>query len=246
MEGSKPTGDDFEEVELNEGTLNNITRWASAYAQNDSDTLKSLTGDNRTEAIYPGIGGFSLEGNPEAMWAYQYEDKKDKEQRIVARIQFSMSSTVSSGSSQKDDISGSTSSSKFAPKQVMDVLLGNFDEGNADILAWGPGGMWQTLAPRMNAVLPVVTRDNNSNEDEDTINDPSEQQQPDTEENTAESSNAANAPGAPSLSQETETTSTTSPATTSKKTHSKKKSFRHKGHNKGHKSSSHKEQHSSK
>lgn len=233
VEGSKPTGEDFEEAQLNEGTINNITRWASAYAQNDSDTLKSLTGDNRVEAVYPGVGGFSLEGNPEDVWAYQYEDKETGEQRIVARVQFSMSSTVSSGSSKNDDISGSSSDGKFVPQQVMDILLGNFDEGEADILAWGPGGMWQTLRPRMNAVLPVVTGKDGEGDDSGRINDPSEQEQPTGENLNPSESNAASAPGAPSLSQDTDTPTSdesedeSSSTTTSSK---KSKSSKHKSH----------------
>ena len=200
VEGSKPTGEEFSETKLNEGTLNNITRWASAYAQNDSDTLKSLTGDNRVEAIYPGVGGFSLEGNPEVIWAYQYEDPETTEQRIVARIQFSMSSPVSGNSSNKD-ISGSSSGGKFAPLQVMDLLLGNFDEGEADILAWGPGGMWQTLQPRMNAVLPVVT--SGTGDGEGQINP--------TPTGETDDGGQAVAPGAPTLTDNSTVTSTLIP-----------------------------------
>lgn len=195
VEGSKPTGEDFNETELNEGTLNNVTRWASAYAQNDSDTLKSLTGDNRVEAIYPGVGGFSLEGNPEVVWSYQFEDPESKEQRIVARVQFMMSSPVS-GNANAQDISGSSGGGKFAPLQVMDILLGNFDEGEADVIAWGPGGMWQTLKPRMNAVLPVVTEGE------------SEQINP-TSTTESDAPSQGNVPGAPTLTDGQTSTTTT-------------------------------------
>ena len=159
VEGSKPNDPEmFSETDLNDGTLDAINRWASAYAQDDGDTIKSLTGDGRVEATYSGVGGFTLEGTPEVVWAYQFEDPESKEQRIVARVNFMMSQEVSAQSSS-NDISGSSSSSRFAPVQSMDMLFGGFSdsEGVAKILAWDTGGAWQTLAPRMNAILPVVT-----------------------------------------------------------------------------------------
>lgn len=229
IDGSKPTGDMFTEAKLNDGTIKNISRWASAYAQGDADTLKSLANDGRVEATYPGVGGFTLQGEPTVEWAYQYADKNTDEQRIVARVSFTMSSEVSSQSSNtgKDkDISGSNSNNKLAPKQVMDILLGNFQEGSADILAWGPGGMWQTLQPRMNAVLPVVVKGEKA--DEDVINptrtDSSDEsgapESSDTSSTDSSATSSSGVPGAPSLTNNTDSSTTSSTPTQKKKPHS--------------------------
>ena len=114
----------------------------------------------------------------------------------------------------------------------MDILLGNFDEGEADILAWGPGGMWQTLRPRMNAVMPVVTGKDGEGDDSGRINDPSEQEQTTGENLSPSESNVGSVPGAPSLSQDTDTpTSTSEDESSSTTTSSKKsKSSKHKSH----------------
>lgn len=225
VEGSKPSGEQFTEQELNEGTINNINRWASAYAQDDRDTLKTLTGDGRVEAVYPGVGGFVLEGNPEVLWSYQFKDNQTDEDRIVARIQFSMSTPVSGNSSSSNDITGS-SGGKFAPVQVMDVLLGNFSEGEADIIAWGPGGMWQTLEPRMNAVIPVVV---GKDEEQSQINPTSTSGSPTTRPSGSQTTGVPGAPtlsdssGSPSSSSSSESSSENSGSLQSRSTSSSKR-----------------------
>lgn len=212
IDGSHPSGEEFEEAELNEGTLKNLSRWASAYAQGDSDTLKSLTGDGRVEATYPGVGGFTLNGDPEVQWAYEFTDVTTNKQRIVARVTFTMSSDSIQASNDDENIAGSSNSGVFAPRQVMDILLGNFEEGSADIIAWGPGGMWQTLEPRMNAVVPIVMDDDGNDASGDAINPTDDAEatdgsdgSTDTTESTASEENSV--PGAPTLTDRSETTS---------------------------------------
>lgn len=205
IEGSKPSGEGFTEAELNEGTQSVLSNWASAYAQGDATTLKSLSGDGRVDATYPGVGGFTLQGTPTVEWSYQFEDPQSKENRIVARVSFTMASSVSVSDAQsgQDITSSGNDSDEFKPVQVMDILLGNFDEGVADIMAWGPGGTWQTLSPRMNSVIPVKINEDSGDQSID--NTTSSTTTPST---SGTDRTSTGVPGAPSLSDESSSRTT--------------------------------------
>lgn len=229
VEGSRPNDPKtFEEVELNSGTLDVINKWAGAYAQGDSAAIKSYTGDGRVEATYQGVGGFTLNGTPTVEWSYQYQDPETKENRIVARISFTMSSEVGRNSvsdSVKNDLSegSSSSDSNFTPVQVMDVLLGNFDEGVADIMAWGPGGMWQTLTPRMNSVVPVIQDgEQEVTSNTETPESEGEESSESTDESGSEESSTG-VPGAPTLTEGSSTSSSESSKSSEKTSSTKKK-----------------------
>lgn len=216
IEGSKPEeGDVFTEQELNSGTVDVINKWASAYAQGDSAAIKSYTGDGRVEATYQGLGGFTLVGSPTVEWSYMYRDQESDKDRIVARISFTMSSEISGNSvsdSANNDLtdSSSTGNNEFTPVQVMDILLGNFEEGVADIMAWGPGGMWQTLTPRMNSVVPVIQEGQQSiTSDTETTSTPT------SRASSEESTETSGIPGAPQLSNDDRSSSSSRTSTKS-------------------------------
>lgn len=157
-----PIGGDslYSNITLNESSISTITSWASAYAQDDGDTIKRLAGDNNITHDYKGLGGFSLEGNPSIVWAFQYNNKGDDDvtnDAIIARVNFNISREVQNNSSDAESEILGERSGKFVQSQTMDIMLTNFSQGTPDLSAWSPAGSWATLTPYMNATVITGT-----------------------------------------------------------------------------------------
>lgn len=147
----------YKKMSLNDSSLNTLTDWASAYAQDDRESLKRIVGDNDIRHAYHGIGGFSLVGSPMVLWSYQYDEGKDKDSGndfIVARVQFNMTQSTSGtqSSDTQSEVIGN-SSEEFIQTQTMDIMLNNFGAGSPDIVSWTPAGSWGMLKPYSNAVV---------------------------------------------------------------------------------------------
>lgn len=143
-------GIEFTEKSLSAQANDVIAKWASAYAQDDKDTLKRMTGDNSNK-VYNGIGGFALVGTPSVDWSYEFQTSK---RFIVASVTFS----IVTKSSIKDDDSSTYSASGDAPDQFisnqrMVLLIENADAGVPNISAWGPPGSWNKISPYQNGVV---------------------------------------------------------------------------------------------
>lgn len=195
ISGSEPNvGDFFEEVTLNEYSIDTITDWASAMASNDSGQLKRIAGDNNGNHSYRGIGGYELTDSPQIQWSYEYEE--NGENYIVARVRYVITTDAqNSSSSSADSVTGNSDSDSFMPTQTMDVLLANYSEGAPNIVAWGGGGSWDTLTPGMNAIENDVEGSIEEDSD-DTDSDSSET----SSSTTGDSDSDNDIPGAPEIS----------------------------------------------
>lgn len=149
-----PTNDPtkFAPINLDETTMDTIDDWVSAYVENDSSTLKRLTGDTDAQNAYYGLGGFSLIGRTSVVWSYAVNPtgKEDDDSPVVARISYQMRSTDSS-LSQK--IGKNNQDVPFAPMQYMDILITGANAGIPSIVAWAPAGEWESLKSYMNATV---------------------------------------------------------------------------------------------
>lgn len=147
-------GIEFTEKALPQPAVDVVATWASAFAQNDGDTLKRLTGDSSTKE-YSGIGGFALVGTPSVDWSYAFTTSKEF---IVAQVTFSIVTKSSMNSDGTDSSSSSDSSRGEAPDQFISnqslvVLIENADKGVPNISAWGPPGSWNRISPYQNGVV---------------------------------------------------------------------------------------------
>ncbi len=144
---------------LDDNTLSVLTEWANAYAQNEGDTLKRITGDRNPDHAYEGIGDFLLEGTPVQVWAVTNnagtkEDESDD--FIVARVAFTLAKNVHRESSAANDAIFGKGDVRFIQKQTMDVLFTDFKTGSPSVSAWGPSGSWVNLKPYSNAMEKKV------------------------------------------------------------------------------------------
>ena len=230
IDASKPesSGPDalFEEVTLSNESTDTVAEWASAFAQDNGAVLKRIVGDGDATHIYRGIGGFSLVGTPTVEWSYEFESPDTGTNMIVARVSFNMEAPVSGASSVEDSVSSGGNSDAFQPLQVMDILLSNYEQGTPNIVAWDGAGEWDTLEPKMNAiVLPEEGKEPKEITETTPTDEPSQDSDSDSETSTSENS----VPGAPSLTPSktpSESSSTSSKKTSKKSNNPSKKSHR--------------------
>jgi len=145
----------YKDTKLNDFSVNAITEWASAYAQNDGDSLKRISGDQNPYHRYAGIGGFSVQGSAIPVWSYENNFATAdnlEDDFIITRIQFNMVKRIDGARSdtQKEVIGSGTG--EFVQTQTFDIMLRNFNAGTPNIVAWGPAGSWSSLVEFGNAV----------------------------------------------------------------------------------------------
>ena len=218
-EASKPQAGEtgkYTEFTLSEDAVDTIDDWASAYAQNDGEILKRITGDNDPQRSYKGIGGFTLEGTPSVEWSYAYTPEQDENTDIaIARISFNMITEVNNNSN--NNLSGKETNNSFIVPQTLDIMLHGFSSGTPNIVAWTQAGNWQNLENRMNAI--IVPEDAKQQEgNSDVLN-----ESPQTSEENSEISSENNTPVAPSLEPKTTERTTSSSSSDEEDTTSSKK-----------------------
>lgn len=130
------------QVKLSPEAVQLISRWASAYAQNDAESLKQVTGDQDQAWTYKGLGGFRSTGSPTVEWAYEINGtddgggiKKDEEVYTFVKIQ----AKFVPGLSRK----GANGTVNDAIEQTYYLMMLNPTKANPMIVDWG--GSWQTL-----------------------------------------------------------------------------------------------------
>lgn len=196
-------GERFKEINPSETTIATVGSWAKAWAQGDGETLKRIAGDGNATHRYTGLDGFLISGSPSIEWAYEFEN--NKERSAVARVRFAIEKPVSDTDlSSPSTESSSKKDSAFRTEQVFDILLANYDEGSADIVAWDAGGRWKSLSKHMNA---TVVDPNSSVETTSTS--------PSSSSSGATSRTATNAPSLSSKTTESTSTKRTSSSPTS-------------------------------
>lgn len=130
----------FTKVEYNEGVAKTLLTWATAYAENDRDTLKRISGTTQNNVTYPGLGNFKLIGAPTVDWSYALVDKPELS---VAQVSFKLSA---------NDVHGTKASDKLLIPQVVNVLITDIS-GDGHVAAWGPAGSWPTLSNDRNIIV---------------------------------------------------------------------------------------------
>lgn len=191
---------------LAEDGMDALSRWAIAFAGDDRNELKSLTGDDNPDHVYYGLGGYLLRGQPIVNWAYTYDASggAGKETFTYARVSFNIEQT------------GSTSGGKlpFTQTQTMDILLSNQKDSTPRILAWGPAGSWTRLKQEMNAASSSDVQNNIAHTEVPAAGSSSSTS---TTANPGRSgSNARSVPGAPTVSMTTSTERTSTKSTSKK------------------------------
>lgn len=146
--------DGYTPLKLNEFSLKAIADWASAYAQDDTESLKRITGDQSAAHMYHGLGGFSLEGTPTSLWAFQNSLgtlQDDTDDFIISRVQFRMVKRLDNNlSNTQREVLGERTG-MFVQTQTFDLMLRNFSSGTPNVVAWGPAGTWSSLSEFGNA-----------------------------------------------------------------------------------------------
>lgn len=215
----------YTEFTLSDDTVDTIDDWASAYAQNDSEILKRITGDNDPRRSYKGIGGFTLEGTPSVDWSYAYTpDKKEETDIAIARVSFNMITEIDNNSNSSN-LSGKESNNSFIVPQTIDIMLHGFSSGTPNIVAWTQAGNWQNLQDHMNAIIaPEDQTDSQQEENDNVLNNT-----PSSEEESSDISSENDTPSAPSLEPKSTERSTTSntPSSSKEKKNVKKKNKKH-------------------
>lgn len=234
-EASVPQAGDtgkYTEFTLSEDAIDTIDDWASAYAQNDGETLKRITGDNDPRRSYKGIGGFTLEGTPSVDWSYAYTpDKKEETDIAIARIHFNMI-TEMDNNTNSSSLSGKESNNSFIVPQTIDIMLHGFSSGTPNIVAWTQAGNWQNLQDHMNAIIAPENQEGNSTKQDannNILND-TPSSEANNSDNRSDISSENDTPSAPSLAPKTTESSTPksttrdTPKSSSKKSSNKQKS----------------------
>lgn len=215
----------YTEFTLSDDAVDTIDDWASAYAQNDSEILKRITGDNDPRRSYKGIGGFTLEGTPSVDWSYAYTpDKKEETDIAVARVSFNMITEIDNNSNSSN-LSGKESNNSFIVPQTIDIMLHGFSSGTPNIVAWTQAGNWQNLQDHMNAIIaPEDQTDSQQEENDNVLNNT-----PSSEEESSDISSENDTPSAPSLEPKSTERSTTSntPSSSKEKKNVNKKNKKH-------------------
>lgn len=215
----------YTEFTLSDDAVDTIDDWASAYAQNDSEILKRITGDNDPRRSYKGIGGFTLEGTPSVDWSYAYTpDKKEETDIAIARVSFNMITEIDNNSNSSN-LSGKESNNSFIVPQTIDIMLHGFSSGTPNIVAWTQAGNWQNLQDHMNAIIaPEDQTDSQQEENDNVLNNT-----PSSEEESSDISSENDTPSAPSLEPKSTERSTTSntPSSSKEKKNVKKKNKKH-------------------
>ena len=146
--------DGYNPLKLNEFSLKAISDWASAYAQDDTESLKRITGDQNAAHVYHGLGGFSLEGTPTSLWSFQNSLgtlQDDTDDFIISRVQFRMVKRLENNlSNTQREVLGERTG-MFVQTQTFDLMLRNFSSGTPNVVAWGPAGTWSSLSEFGNA-----------------------------------------------------------------------------------------------
>lgn len=215
----------YTEFTLSDDAVDTIDDWASAYAQNDSEILKRITGDNDPRRSYKGIGGFTLEGTPSVDWSYAYTpDKKEETDIAIARVSFNMITEIDNNSNSSN-LSGKESNNSFIVPQTIDIMLHGFSSGTPNIVAWTQAGNWQNLQDHMNAIIaPEDQTDSQQEENDNVLNNT-----PSSEEESSDISSENDTPSAPSLEPKSTERSITSntPSSSKEKKNVKKKNKKH-------------------
>lgn len=229
----------YTEFTLSDDAVDTIDDWASAYAQNDSEILKRITGDNDPRRSYKGIGGFTLEGTPSVDWSYAYTpDKKEETDIAIARVSFNMITEIDNNSNSSN-LSGKESNNSFIVPQTIDIMLHGFSSGTPNIVAWTQAGNWQNLQDHMNAIIaPEDQTDSQQEENDNVLNNT-----PSSEEESSDISSENDTPSAPSLEPKSTERSTTSntPSSSKEKKNVKKKNKKHSTKKSSKKTSQHKD-----
>lgn len=111
-----------------------LERWAKAYAEGNSDDLRTYANEDDRSLTYPGLGGFTSQGV-----------------QVLSLIPAGENLFVARARVQLVGAQGSVSEG-FQSEVEFDILVSDLDKADPGILAWGPAGSAGTLEPYDNAV----------------------------------------------------------------------------------------------
>lgn len=116
-----------------------IRDWAFAFAEGGykDEVLKRITGDQRPEATYTGLGGWDLE----RLEILGVLPAPDEGVGYVARVRLAIAPPAATGPSTETEY---------------EVWVAQEEAGQANppVIAWGTAGTAETLLPYQNAVIP--------------------------------------------------------------------------------------------
>jgi hypothetical protein len=129
-----------------------VGRWATAYATNDGEALRTLTGDQNPGHRYMGLGGFTVPNDSGAVQVLSA--LRSTQNRIIARVRILLvrprvSQTVPSN---KTPEAGNGTAGDFRSYLDFDLLIADPYAAQPPIQAWGPAGSAAELEPYHNAL----------------------------------------------------------------------------------------------
>lgn len=130
------------QVDPSSQAVSQVGRWAMAYAENDQDTLLSLTGDKNTKHMYRGLGDFTIPDNNGAVQVLSTISAEDGQQ--IMRVRVLLESTSVDVDESKENA--------YRTYADFDLLIANPSSAQPNVVAWGPAGSAAGLHPYSNAL----------------------------------------------------------------------------------------------
>lgn len=123
--------------QASQAVVEQVARWARAYATGDSAELRAVAGDQVTRGSYPGLGGFNLGGDVRVVTVVPGSAPN----QLVLRVRL----LLVSDSAQEVQVSTD-----------YDLLVSDASSSLPKVVAWGPAGA-PVLEPYMNNPHPDAT-----------------------------------------------------------------------------------------
>lgn len=128
-------------TEANTQTARQIGRWAVAYAEDDRETLLTLTGDSDPAHEYPGLGGWSVPdaGSPvQVLYAIEVNEGQQ-----LLRVRVLMEDARTDPESNENP---------YRMYSDFDVLVDSPESATPQIVSWGAAGAGASLSPYSTAI----------------------------------------------------------------------------------------------
>lgn len=128
-------------IDANSQTARQVGRWAVAYAENDEETLLTITGDSNADHRYVGLGGWTVPDASSSVQILQAITVNEGNQLLRVRVLL-----------EDDRTDAGSNENRHRMYTDYDVLVANPDSATPQIVAWGAAGSGASLTPYKNAV----------------------------------------------------------------------------------------------
>lgn len=129
--------------------VDQIGRWATAYAGSDAEALRALTGDQDPGHRYQGLSGFEVGPGGSAVQILSAINADHG--RMIVRVRVAL--VYAPAAPTVPDAAGAAGApASYQTYADYDLLIGNPGGAQPPVLAWGPSGSAADLEPYSNAL----------------------------------------------------------------------------------------------